>query len=501
MDNLSQIISLFSEKEVKEFRSFIQRQKQMNKRKDLELFELLLVNEKDHYQAFTHKKYNGNLNAYHAIRKRLYKHLIDFVVLKQTANDVSEEGVIMNYLSVSSYFFQHNMYSLAWRYLSKAEKSAIESENYQLLNKIYNSQLEHFTNECPYKLEKIIYKKKANKILSDEDERITEALTVIRKLFHDKLSGKNLKFSEIIEKVLKVYNLTNRISERPKVFYSISAIIRSNTLIEKDFKKFIPFLIKNYEKSVKNKFFTKTNHNYKLEILYMICHALFRNKQFKESLAYLKEFEEEILRYSKVHYLQFYPKYVLLYSAILNYSGKIEEAISLLENSMKGSGFKNDAENNLDKLLNISVYYFNTSNFSKANTLLMTFPHSDKWCEKKKGKDWLLRKLLIEVLIQYELENIEIALGRIKYIENYFRNEFQTKAYEKSRIYLSFIKEFILQSGIEDMKYLQEKSRKQLELVPQSEMGIQSTAFYCWIKSKIEKKEYYSVLLKEMKSN
>ena len=79
MDKLKEVIETLSADDKKEFRIFIHRQKNKRDRKDLDLFNLL-----DRYADPTAKVIlpqlypTGNSQAYHALRKRLLRHLMDF---------------------------------------------------------------------------------------------------------------------------------------------------------------------------------------------------------------------------------------------------------------------------------------------------------------------------------------------------------------------------------------------------------------------------------------
>ena len=88
MDGLSNIISTLSDDEKKEFRTFINRNKRIKKRKDVELFNLLEREEDLKPKEVIAKLYSTpNKEAYHANRKRLFKHLTDFIVLKNLKED------------------------------------------------------------------------------------------------------------------------------------------------------------------------------------------------------------------------------------------------------------------------------------------------------------------------------------------------------------------------------------------------------------------------------
>ena len=138
MDKFQEIINTLAEDDKREFRIFINRQKSKKERKDLDLFELICaeVNAKE-IQTKLYK--TPNKVAYHTLRKRLLKHLTDFIVLKQIDGDTTASSAISGLISMASYLFKNQSTELAWRFLSKAEQAAIKNEQHEsgVANKIF----------------------------------------------------------------------------------------------------------------------------------------------------------------------------------------------------------------------------------------------------------------------------------------------------------------------------------------------------------------------------
>ena len=119
MDKLQELVNTLSEDDKKEFRIFINRQKSKKQRKDLDLFEL--VAEQTPPKEIQQKLYKTpNKVAYHTLRKRLLKHLTDFIVLKQIDNDPTSTSSISGLISLATYLFNNKSDELGWRFLNKA---------------------------------------------------------------------------------------------------------------------------------------------------------------------------------------------------------------------------------------------------------------------------------------------------------------------------------------------------------------------------------------------
>ena len=162
MDKLQELINTLSDEDKREFRVFINRQKSKKQRKDLDLFEL--INEQTSPKDIETKFYDSpNKVAYHTLRKRLLKHLSDFIVLKQIDGDTTAVSSITGLISLATYLFNKQRYDFAWRTLLKAETTAINNEQHELLNNIYQIQIEESDNEFAPDINDVYIKWKENK--------------------------------------------------------------------------------------------------------------------------------------------------------------------------------------------------------------------------------------------------------------------------------------------------------------------------------------------------
>ena len=85
MDSLQEVIHSLDVKQQGEFVYFIQRNKYRKGRKDLQLFNLLRQEKNWSAKGIVEHLKTPNLNAYHTIRKRLFNHLADFIILKSSS--------------------------------------------------------------------------------------------------------------------------------------------------------------------------------------------------------------------------------------------------------------------------------------------------------------------------------------------------------------------------------------------------------------------------------
>jgi len=495
MDKLQELINTLSEDDKREFRIFINRQKSKKQRKDLDLFEL--INEQTLANEIHNKLYKTpNKVAYHTLRKRLLKHLTDFIVLKQIDHDTTATSSIAGLISLATYLFKNQRNDFGWRTLNKAEKVALENEHYELLNNIYQLQIDVSDSEFAPDINLIYKKWKNNKELVDENETANIAYNFIkRELKEVKMKGQDKDLEKIIDQLLKKYGLDNLVFQRPQFLYKVLDLTRKVLLSKKDFYSLELYIIKICEKLNKTHEFSKHDHFYKINILYMISHILYRNRKFKASNTYLALMNEAMKEYNNSYFHQFYPKYTMLQAANFTYLNQNKKSIELLSTVPEKEIKKMSVENQLYIKMNLVVFYGNEMFYKEANQILQTFNHSDNWLEKKMGVEWVLKKNLIEIILQYELGHIDIVLNRIRAFGSNYSKLFNHPLYNRVSLFIKTIKAILDTPDIIQNKVFIEHVKNTFVSVDSEQEDLQAMAFYAWLKAKMTNKKYYDVLL------
>lgn len=495
MDKLQELINTLSEDDKREFRIFINRQKSKKQRKDLDLFEL--INQQtppDEIQKYLYK--TPNKVAYHTLRKRLLKHLTDFIVLKQIDHDTTATSSIAGLISLATYLFKHQSDDFGWRTLIKAEKLAIENEHYELLNNIYHLQIDASENEFAPDINSIYNKWKTNKQLVDENEKANIAYNFIKKELNEvKMKGQDKDLEMVIDRLLKKYGLDNLVYQRPHILYKVLDLTRKVLLSKKDFYSLEPYIIKTYEQLTQVHGFSKRDHFYKINILYMISHILYRNRKFEASNTYLKLMSDAMAEYNNGYHQQFYAKYVMLQAANFTYLNQNLKSIEILTSIPEKELKKMSLENQLHIKMNLAVFYGNEMMYKNANHILQTFNHSENWLEKKMGVEWVLKKSLVEIMLQYELGNIDIVLNRIRAFESNYSQLFNHPLYSRVSLFIKTIKTIMDTPDIIQNKVFIEEVKDTLVRHDSEHEDLQAMAFYAWLKAKMTNQNYYEVLL------
>ncbi|MEL6675183.1 MAG: hypothetical protein AAFR61_23440 [Bacteroidota bacterium] len=498
MDKLRQILRTLSEDERKEFTYFIQRQRRKKQRKDLDLLGFLMEEPELSGDDILKALYPGKPNrvAYHALRKRLMHQLTEFILIKRMETDPSTGSTIMGMISMSHYLFSRQLGKLGWSFIRKAEKLAEEHEHYDLLNSIYNVQIEHADQEAADQLPLIIEKRNANKLLADEDERARIANSLInQKLTQVRLEGKDLNFHETIEEVLQEYDLSEAVHRRPRLLYNLVFITRSAALAGKDFYAFEPYIIGLYNRMTELDGFSKRHQGYKLRLLYMIAHVLYRNKKFQDSLSYLDTMEQEIEAFKKSHFTLHYPRFAMLKAGNLVFTGQASLATALLEDLLQNHRAALTAAQQFNLLFSLGFYYFLTKEYNKTVRCVIEMNHSDRWLEKKMGKEWIIRKILGEAILQIQINNPDLAKQRIRTLERQYKGLMARPEYKRVSVYLSFMKHLIQHPDAATRPGFYDEVRNSFNFLPMEQEDLQQVGFYAWLKSQMTGRDFYEVLL------
>ena len=505
MDNLQEIICLLSKDEGREFRQFINRQKAKKNRKDLELFDILL-NDKSLKTSFIVQKLykkdgSKEKQAYHALRKRLLDHLKEFIVVKQMDQDTSIDSKLMGQISLVRYLFDKNNGRLAWKYLRKAEKLATETDQFLLLNGIYTLQLQYSDLDDADELDQIISKSKKNKehVVREEGSLILLA-KIKQKIKAQKIEGQDQNLNKVINQLISKSEIDQDILLNPKLFNTVLLVLRSAYLGRNSMPVIADFGIQHYSLINESGKFNKHNHHIKLDILYIICHALYRDLNFEKCEKYLEEFAENISGFGKNRRNKFYPRYIMLKAGICFFSNKLDEGIVYLEGILVANDINLSKRIELNIRLTLSYYYLMAKNYDEVIRVFREVHHTDSYLESKMGKEWLMKKLLIEVGSYYGDGLEEIALSRMKSVmKKYSKLLDSTPTFNRAKVFFAFVRKFMENPSWLTPKEFKTNILPSLKIKSGQRDDPQSIVFFCWLKSKVLNADFYQTVVSTIK--
>ena len=493
------IISQFSTEEQQEFIKYLSYKNKRHDTKNVQLFKLLMANMPA--KEIPKKLYGkDNKAAYHALRKRLWSSLLDFMATQSLTHEVSVELDITKRILVARNLLQQKQFKTAYKVLDKAEKKARESLHFSLLNEVYHTQIQYaHTTLFSQSLETLIEKFTANQKDFLQEEKLNMAYAVIKENLQKVMfKGEIISIQKLIHETYKRFNISEEIGLSYKSLYQLAQIVNSVAAVTNNYFNVAPFILDNY-RDISNRLKQTDKHLfYHIKVVYLIANIFFRKKQFAESSQYLEVMYGEMQKQKQRYYKSSLLMYQCLVALNHNYSGNSETAIELLEAVTEVK--KYDLEVMLDIHLSLVICYFQQGEFKKAQQVFSKFYHTDKWYEEKAGVDWVIKKNLIELLLHIELGNISYVDSRFTSFQRKYYPFLKKSGEQRVITFLKFVKQYYHAPEEVTSPEFRKAVESSFQWKQRVEEDIFVMSFYAWLKAKMSKKPLYETTLQLVKS-
>lgn len=497
MTDLNAIVSTLSSEDEQRFVNYLEKKNKRNDTKNIQLFKLLAENQLTSKEICKHIYKSDNKDAYHALRKRLYQSLIDFIANINLEEENSVDMQIIKYILASRTFLIHKKPKIAYQILDKAETLAQEHQLFPILNEIYHTKIQYAYLHPSVNLEDLIRSFRSNQKQHFIEEELNLVYAKIRQTLSDMTyKGKVLDFQTILNNTLEEHNIDISESLSFKSLYQLMTIVSLSAFVTNDYLKIEPFLLDTYQ-NIKNHKTKDKQLVYHIQVVYIIANTLFRNKKFVESLDFLNLMKALMVQQRKKYDSTFKLKYSLLTALNYNYLDRQDEAITLLE-SVKQTKHA-DIESLLDIHLGLVMFYIQKSDFKHAKRMFSKFYHTDKYYIEKAGKEWIIKKNLAEIILFIELGDFDLVESRLQSFKrsyfDYLKQIGQNRVVTFIRLIESYFKNPENVTSIE----FKDKVEHAFDWIDEKQEDIFVMSFYAWLKSKMEKQPLYSTTLKLVK--
>tara|TARA_Y100000991_G_scaffold215461_1_gene205991 strand:- start:5308 stop:6867 length:1560 start_codon:yes stop_codon:yes gene_type:complete len=495
LDLIKEISNTFSKKTQKNFIKFFTRKRPSSFRKDVKLFEELII----HYNSNSYKKltYKGDPN-YHAIRKRITKELINFLILENKEDKVKSKSTD-GMLTLAKYFVDFKKYSEAWDLLTKEEKKASNSNDYLTGLKIQRLKLNilpYYTNGDFTLIKKNILKLQKKQAKLDEFQLY---FIQMKNLLIEKIKNGDVSFSEkdFISGFEDFENLKHEIID-PEIHLKNIEIIRVQYAIEKNYNDLV-IILENYYEQLKIENNNINHLKYYANIEYIMSYTYLEVREFVKSKKHLNKLKLLMDQEDKIFY-SYLGRYTGIDSFVKVFDNQIIEGIDSIKNTLENHYAVLNLREELNLLLNLSALLLVNQNIKKANQVINKLNKSDVYYQENMGREWLLRKEMIRTLILIDLTHIDLAEKNIRSIKNKYLDLFPTKQYKMVVPFIKALEKFINEperARIEELNYILKELNFKKEKVFRDPRLIM---FFSWIKSKYTNKKTYNILLNEYHS-
>ncbi|MEZ4686703.1 MAG: hypothetical protein R3B47_11735 [Bacteroidia bacterium] len=248
-------------------------------------------------------------------------------------------------------FYYKANYKVAFSYLQKAEKQAIQAGAFNLLNLIYDeiiSLSKYFFEIDPQQY--LALKKERQKEYARVQQVDYMLATLNHRLHKTNFGERGADLLDQLEEVQHQFDLLPE-KQTEAVRIEVHKVVRNILLQKKDFENLQTYLIKSYEQFEKNQFFNRQNHR-KIILITWIVNTFHKNKRFEASWKWLESLEEALEAYNKLYFHTYLWTY---YQSLITYyssTGKTTRLSALLR------AWKEPPRRGLLRSLYLSPAYF-----------------------------------------------------------------------------------------------------------------------------------------------
>lgn len=435
MDLLTLLVAAMTKEEVRHLKLYLSRIQTTNDRKDEQLFDYVRSKGSDYDEAKIHKKLygKGDKNAFYRLRGRLQDVICQNLASLHVGKN--DRNKLLLYFSVYHIFFDKGNFELAFSYLLKAERLALKAENLEMLDLIYANCIK-ISSELPaMNPEAYIEKRRANAEQLNKLREMDQILAaVVYRLKLTQAKGReDVDTIKLLDSITRKYSADKSLEQsknfQTKIYRAVSHIL----LQRHSYVELERFMVSIYRKFNKAKWFDKSNHDTKLQMLTFLVNSFSRNRKTEKSLQYAEELGREIESYNRLHYQKFVFYY---YNArVINYSetapAKALDALKELEDVMKG---KSNAYYEMFIHLNRGILFFKTKKYNDAIRSFVKYYTNEYY--KKSDNLFKLRVAIAELMMHVESKDIASIKIRLEQIRKQFKLELeQTDAYAEKQLY------------------------------------------------------------------
>lgn len=488
---LTDIIHKLSKEEQTKFFNFVKKSGRNKVSKKAILYKLILE-KKINPKEFPKKIYGKeNKVAYHQLRKRLFDELIKFIAIERFNLEEEQLLEITEYILAGKHLIESKNYTSGFKLLYKAEEKAIQENDTESLNEIYNLliQFSHYDPES--ELEEIIKKLEKNRVLMIEESNLNMAYAIVKETFnayHQKGVEPNLE--EILKDVFSRFNISEKSGNNFKTLYQLVQIVAANANITKEYHLVAPFVLERYNSIIKKEEELNRFVFFHIKLLYFISNVLFREKRFEESNQFLSKMEM-LLSANKSYQKVFEIKILVLKALNTNYLGNNSAAEKIIEKALDSK--TDSSKDQLDAMVVGSMIFFHQKNYKKVTSIYSQLNASDSWYIKKMGVNWLMNKNLIEILTHIELENLDYVDSRLESFLNKHADYLEHD--KRAMVYLNYLKTSYNHPNKVQTEEFKSTFFNSVEKKPTLREDIYVLSFLAYLKAKMLGKETYETTL------
>ncbi len=444
MELINKIIGKMTKEEIRFYKLYLSRTNENSERKDVKLFNYIKKSGEQYDESYIFSKLydSDKKNAFYRLKNRLSLD-VNTSLYFQYFNK-KQDLFTFFLLSIARLHFSRKQFEASYHFIQKAEQKALENENYDLLDLIYNEYIRFSWEIREIDPEVIIRKREENFVQLSKLRRIEDTLAVVsKKIYSEK--KENFPKTQVLSIINKATNdiisdlqIKNPLKFRIKIYQTVSQIL----LNAEDYVTLEIYLMSTFLDYNEENIFEKSDPNLKLDLLKRFVFTLYKNKKYERSIHYA----EKIFEYLKIHktlkedylfdYYDFLVRNYLKFNTV--------KAIQVLD-EMKSMDDQAKIES-----FDIYIYlmkakaHYNNNEFHKAiGNLYKMF-----LCESYNNADpvFKLRIFLFELILRYEIGDMDYVEDKLDDAEKTYEETLSSRDNEIDAIFIRIFKLLLVQN-------------------------------------------------------
>ncbi len=432
---LIKIIGGMNREDVRSFKLFISRVNIASNRRDVELFDYIrkLGAESDEEYILQKLYSENNKNALYRLEGRLLESLYNYI--GTVCSSYSESEVHMH-LSISKYFSIQHQYEVAFFFLKKAEKKALQGSFFEVLDIIYSTMLKLSNHLIELDSEKYLELRRSNLEKINDLRTIEDILSIVnirlRKSYN--VSETTDDLISWLEQNIKRYHSSEKLDNNLKLKFALIEGVCKILIHKHDYKGLEKYLIDNMPSFEDDNDPTVLEQRIKAYIT--LINALFKNGKFKKSLKYTERLKYLLEQSGRLYFY----KYLLYYynSLIINYS-EVDLAVALekLSELEKNKQLIQSPQYDIFYNSNLLSLSFKTKDYKGSLDAVIDMYNSNIYNGLEES--FKLRLNISELIVRYELNDFEFLSNKILYVKRKFRAVLKHESFEYDNQFLNLL--------------------------------------------------------------
>jgi hypothetical protein len=481
MDILNQIILGLNKEDIRHFKLMAKRMYDHEERKDIELFDYIRHSDSKYNDEKIFKKLykDEDKNSFYRLKNRLIEDVNESILLLHYRKD--DVMYVLHLLSLVRFYFSKNQYTLALRFVKKAETEAERTEGYELLDIIYGEYIKLSHEIVSVDPENYIKKRKDNREKLSSLRQIDDILAAVsyRLKITQNFSDKETPVLKLLEKTINDFSNDSSIKNSPKLRFKIYSAVSQVLLQKHDYVSLEKYLLSTYSTFIKEGLFNKSNHDTKVQMLTYIVNSLFKNKKNKQSLEYVAQLQRAMEEYNGL----LNDKYLFFYynSLVINYSViDKDKAIAILEELKENKKVKNTSFYDIFIYLNLAILWFDKQNYQNSIRNLNKLYVHDSY--KNADATLKFKIAMAELIIRYELNDFDLLEYKIGQLKKDHKKLLKQPEHKRELELISIISQLIESDSIKHNKKLLTKVK--LFVQSNSLEDAEIIKYNTWLRSK-----------------